>query len=200
MHAGLILEIVPLTSDRLLASSLTLQASKKRYRKNLIAVGLLLVAIGGYTIYDSNSTSFYHSTFNLLPLKFYKITDSLKDSATITGTVQETSGRLVTFLIMNSAQFAAYQVGQGNASLYSILNTASSSVSFTFPSADTYYLMFLHGSGYLSTTETVSFQRTYLALARFEFFSGIALVAIGIVELYWGLRPRKEPPSKVPTN
>lgn len=172
-----------------MASPLTIQASKRPYKKNLVAVGLLLVVIGGYTIFDSNSVSNYNSTFNLLPLRFYKLTDSLKDSATITGHAQTSSGQLISFLIMNSAQFASFQVGQGNASLYSVLNTASASISYTFPSPDTYYLMFLHGSGYLNVTESVAFQRTYFALARFEFFSGILLVAIGVLELYWGLRP-----------
>jgi hypothetical protein len=155
-----------------------------------VAVGLLLLAIGAYTIYDSNAASLYHSTFNLLPSKFFKITDNLKDTATINGHISETSGKTVTFLIMNSQQFAAYQVGQGNTSLYAVKDVASSSVSFTFPTADTYYLVFLHGSGYLTATETVDFQRTYLALARFEFFSGIALVGIGVLEIFWGLRPR----------
>jgi hypothetical protein len=91
---------------------------------------------------------------------------------------------------MNSQQFAAYQVGQGNASLYSVKNAASTSVAFSFPTADTYFLLFLHGSGYLNATETVDFQRSYLALARFEFFSGIVLVGIGVLETFWGLRPR----------
>jgi hypothetical protein len=156
----------------------------------LIAVGLLLLALGAYTIYDSNSASFYHSTFNLLPSKFFKITDNLKDTATLNGQIRETSGRTITFLIMNSQQFASFQVGQGNTSLYSVKNTGSTAVSFSFPSADTYYLVFLHGSGYLNATETVDFQRTYLALARFEFYSGIALVGIGVLEIFWGLRPR----------
>jgi hypothetical protein len=174
-----------------LASPLTAnQARKRPYKRNLVAVGLLLLALGAYTIYDSNSASLYHSTFNLLPSKFFKITDNLKDTATLNGQIRETSGRTITFLIMNSQQFAAYQVGQGNTSLYSVKNTASTSVSFSFPSADTYYLVFLHGSGYLNVTETVDFQRTYLALARFEFFSGIVLVGIGVLEIFWGLRPR----------
>ena len=163
---------------------------KRPHKRNLVAVGLLLLAIGAYTIYDSNSASFYHSTFNLLPSKFFKITDNLKDSATINGQVRETSGKTMTFVIMNSQQFAAFQIGQGNASLYSVKNTTTSSISFKFPTADTYFLVFLHGSGYLNQTETVDFQRTYLALARFEFFSGIALVGIGVLELFWGLRPR----------
>ncbi len=141
-------------------------------------------------MYDSNSISNYHSTFNLLPSKFFKITDNLKDTATLSGTVKETGARTVSFLIMSSAQFAQYQVGQGNASLYQKLNVASASISFTFPAADTYFLMFFHGSGYLNATETVDFQRTYLALARFEFYSGIVLVALAVLLLYWGLRPR----------
>jgi len=157
-----------------------------------VAVGLLLLALGAYTIYDSNSASLYHSTFNLLPSKFFKITDNLKDTATLNGQIRETSGRTITFLIMNSQQFANFQVGQGNTSLYSVKDSASTSVSFSFPSADTYYLIFLHGSGYLNATETVDFQRTYLALARFEFFSGIVLVGLGVLEIFWGLRPRRQ--------
>jgi hypothetical protein len=163
---------------------------KRPHKRNLVAVGLLLLALGAYTIYDSNAASFYHSTFNLLPSKFFKITDNLKDTATLNGQIKETSARTVTFLIMNSQQFAAFQIGQGNASLYSVKDVTSASVSFTFPTADTYFLVFLHGSGYLTTTETVDFQRTYLALARFEFFSGIVLVGLGVIEIFWGLRPR----------
>jgi hypothetical protein len=182
-----------------LASPLTAnQARKRPHKRNLIAVGLLLLALGAYTIYDSGSASYYHSTFNLLPSKFFKITDNLKDTAIINGQVRETSGRTVTFLIMNSQQFAAFQIGQGNASLYSVKNTGSTSISYSFPTADTYFLVFLHGTGYLNMTETVDFQRTYLALARFEFFSGIALVGIGVLEIFWGLRPRENQRSWAP--
>jgi hypothetical protein len=166
------------------------QARRRPYKKNLVAVGLVLIALGAYTVYDSNSISNYHSTFNLLPSKFFKITDNLKDTATLSGTVKETGGRTVSFLIMSSAQFAQYQVGQGNASLYQVLNIPSASVSFTFPAPDSYYLLFLHGSGFLNVTETVDFQRAYLALARFEFFSGIVLVGLAVLLLYWGLRPK----------
>jgi hypothetical protein len=182
-----------------LASPLTANQVRKRpYKRNLVAVGLLLLAIGAYTIYDSNSASFYHSTFNLLPSKFFKITDNLKDTATVNGHISETSGKTITFLIMNSQQFAAYQIGQGNTSLYAVKNTGSTSITFSFPTADTYFLVFLHGSGYLNMTETVDFQRTYLALARFEFFSGITLVGLGVLEIFWGLRPRETQRSWAP--
>lgn len=169
---------------------IAIQARKRPYRKNLVAVGLIILAIGAYTVYDSNSLTNYHSTFNILASRFFKITDNLKDTAMLTGNFRETGGRTVSFLIMNSAQFVQYQLGQGNASLYQILNVNSGSVSFTFPAADTYYLVFLHGTGYLTVTETVDFQRTYAALARFELYSGTILVGLGILLLYWGLRPK----------
>ena len=169
---------------------IAVQARKRPYRKNLVAVGLVLLAIGAYTIYDSNSLTNYHSTFNILASRFFKITDNLKDTATLTGKFTETGGRTVSFLIMNSAQFVQYQLGQGNASLYQVLNVGSASISFNFPAADTYYLIFLHGSGYLTVTETVNFSRTYVALARFELYSGSILVLLGILLLYWGLRPK----------
>lgn len=174
------------------------QARKRPYRKNLVAVGLILLAVGAYTIYDSNSLTNYHSTFNILATKFYKITDNLKDAATLTGQYSETGGRTVSFLIMNSAEFVQYQLGQGNASLYRVLNTGSASISYSFPGADTYYLVFLHGTGYLNTTETVDFSRTYIALARFELYSGSVLVGLALLLLYWGLRPKDLLPPKTP--
>ncbi len=166
------------------------QARKKPYKKNLVAVGLILLALGAYTVYDTKSFTSYHSTFNLLPSLFFKITDNLKDTATITGTIKETGGRTVSFLIMSSIQFAQYQTRQSNASLYAVLNTASASISYSFPSPDSYFLVFLHGTGYLTTTETIDFQRTYVALGRFELFSGIVLIGIAVLLLLWGLRPR----------
>jgi hypothetical protein len=183
-------------SDGMSTPQIAVQARKRHYKKNLVAVGLILLALGAYTVYDSKSYSSYNSTFNLLPLKFFKITDNLKDTATITGTIQETGGRRVSFLIMSSMQFAQFQVGQGNTSLYSLLNIASGSISFSFPSPDTYYLMFLHGTGYLNTTETVAFQRSYIALGRFELFSGSLLIGLAGFLLYWGLRPKEPAPPR----
>ena len=165
-------------------------AKKRAYKRNLVATGLILLALGAYTVYDAKSFSTYNSTFNILALKYFKITDNLKDTATITGQITETGGRTVSFLIMNSLQYAQYQTRQGNASLYSVMNKASASVSYTFPSPDSYYLMFLHGTGYLNTTETVGFQRTYVALGRFELFSGAILLGLAVLLLFWGLRPR----------
>ena len=169
---------------------IAVQMRKRPYKKNLVAVGLVLLALGAYTVYDAKSFSNYQSTFNILSSRYFKITDNLKDTATLTGSIKETGGRTVSFLIMSSVQYAQYQTGQGNASLYSVLNVASASISFTFPSADAYFLLFLHGSGYLNATETVNFQRTYVALGRFELFSGAIIIGLAALLLFWGLRPR----------
>jgi hypothetical protein len=176
---------------------IAIQLRRRTHKKNLVAVGLVLLALGAFTLYDSRSFSYYNSTFNLLPLKFFKITDNLNDAATITGNLHETGGRTISLLIMNSFQFAQFQIGQGNASQYSVKNVASASISFTFPTADTYFLVFVHGSGFLNNTETVNFQRTYFALARFELFSGGALLGIASLLLYWGLRPKDMLHSRV---
>jgi hypothetical protein len=62
-------------------------------------------------------------------------------------------------------------------------------VDFTSSVPDTYYLLFLHGSGFLNTTQTVTFQRTYTSVDVPAVLSGIALLVIGAVEIYWGFRP-----------
>ncbi len=104
---------------------------RPKYRRGLVIVGLALLVLGGLTVYDASAISFYQSTFNVLPLKFFKITDSLKDQTTISGQFQETSSRPIRFYIMNSVQVAAFQIGQSNASLYSVVDKATASVAYT---------------------------------------------------------------------
>ncbi len=184
-----------------LASPWMRNPQARPHKRNLVIAGLLLLALGGLVLYDSQVVSFYQSTFNILPSKFFKLTDNLKDQTTISGHFGETSGRPVTFLIMNSLQFVSYQIGQGNGSLYALMNVASGSVSYTFTTPDTYYLVFLHGSGLLGSTETVSFQRSYYNPGRVELVAGVILVGLGVVELYWGVRPReaRQKPSQKQT-
>jgi hypothetical protein len=161
-------------------------ASRKR---GLIAVGLILLLIGGYFLYTYNPAHFYQSTFNVLPLKYLKILANLRDSTRITGTFEETSGRPVLFEIMSSAQFAAFQTRTGNTSLYSLPQTATGQVDFTSTVPDSYYLLFLHGSAFLNTTQTVTFQRTYTSVDIPAILAGITLVVLAGVEIYWGFRP-----------
>ncbi len=162
-----------------------------RRKPALVAVALVLIAIGGLSVYQSNVSHFYQSTFNVLAGKYFKITANLRDQTVITGQFQESSGRSVSFRIMSSVQFAAFQTGQGNASLYSLADTASGSVSFTSSVPDTYYLLFLHGAGFLNVTQAVNFQRTYVSPDEFQLIAGIVLLALGFVEVYWAVRPRE---------
>ncbi len=163
----------------------------------LIAVGLILLVIGSLAIYNTNVAHSYQSTFNVLPAKFFKIASNLRDQTLITGSFQETAGRTLNFFLMSSVQFAAYQIGQGNTSLFSLRNVPTGSVSYTSILPDTYYLVFSHGTGLLNTTETVSFQRTYVSLDEFQVASGIVLLGLGVAVLFWGLRPRNRLPEVV---
>ncbi len=167
-------------------------ASRKR---GLIAAGLVLLLIAGYTLYNYNPVHPYQSTFNLLPLKYFKIGANLRDQTRITGTFQETAGRSVEFMIMSSAQYAAFQTKTGNASLYSLPETATGQVDFTSSVPDTYYLLFLHGTGFLNVTQSVNFQRTYTSVDVIAIVAGVALLVLGVVELYWGFRPAGKPAS-----
>src|SRR5947199_9325284 len=116
-------------------------------KRGLIAAALILLLIGGYTLYNYNPVHAYQSTFNVLPGKFFKIGANLRDQTRITGSFQETSGRPVEFMVMSSAQFAAFQTRPGSASLYCLPETAAGQVDFPSSVPDTYYLPCLHGTG-----------------------------------------------------
>ena len=158
-------------------------------KRGLIAAGLILVLIGGYTLYNYNPVHAYQSTFNLLPGKYFKIGANLRDQTRITGAFQEMSGRSVEFMVMSSTEFAAFQTRTGNASLYSLPETAAGQVDFTSSVPDTYYMLFQHGTGYLNATQTVNFQRTYTSVDVLAIVVGAALLVLGVVEVYWGFRP-----------
>ncbi len=164
-------------------------------KRGLIAAGLILLLIAGYSLYNYNPVHSYQSTFNVLPGKYFKIGANLRDQTRITGTFQESSGRPVEFMVMSSAQFAAFQTRSGNTSLYSVAETATGQVDFTSSVPDTYYMLFLHGTGYLSATQTVNFQRTYTSVDVLAIVAGAALLVLGVVELYWGFRPAGKPAS-----
>src|SRR5207247_10766485 len=163
-----------------------------------IAAALILLLIGGYTLYNYNPVHAYQSTFNVLPGKFFKIGANLRDQTRITGSFQDASGRPLEFMIMSSTQFAAFQTRTSNASLYFLPETASGQVDFTSSVPDTYYLLFLHGTGYLNATQTVNFQRTYTSVDVLAIVVGVALLVLGAVALSWGIRPSGSRPDSPP--
>ncbi len=158
----------------------------------LVAVGLVLLALGAYALYTSNVSHDYSSTFNVLAARYLKIAANLKAGTLVTGSFQETSGRPVTFQIMSSVQLASYQVGQNIGNLYAVLDVTSGAISFTCTATDTYYLVFTHGTGFQNTTETVSFQRSYHSPDTFLLITGGILGIAGPLEIYWGTRLRRE--------
>ena len=170
-------------------------------KRGLIAVGLVLLVIGGYELYSYNPIHMFQSTFNVLPNRYMKILANLRDSTRITGTFAETSGRPVTFMIMSSVQFAAFQTNANNtANLFSLPDSATGSVDWTSTIPDSYYLIFRHGAGLLAATQTVNFQRTYTSVDIPAIIAGAALVLLAAIEIYWGFRPtgkRAELPSAV---
>src|SRR5574340_780586 len=164
--------------------------------RGLVLAGVILLILGGLSLAETLNTHPYQSTFNVLPGKFLKILANLRDQTQVSGSFRETSGKPVNFTILSSVQFAAFQVGQPTANLYSIVNAPSANVNFLATLPDTYYLVFTHGPGYLNATETVYFTRTYMNLDLAGIAQSAVLFALGAVELVWGVRagrPKKSP-------
>jgi hypothetical protein len=127
--------------------------------------GIFLLALAGYNFATFTVTSSQQSTFNIPSGSAEYLSKTEYPGNSVSGTFLETAGDLVSYYIMNSAQFASFQSGTSLSSVYSIENVASASVSYGFTAQDDYYFVFRHGTGLLNTTETVSYQR-YVHITR----------------------------------
>jgi hypothetical protein len=157
-----------------------------------VAYSYLGLALFNFVTY-TNAIS-QQSTFNILSGDYYYLMTTRNPGDSISGTFQEGSGTLVSFLILSSAQYASFQTGTSVTSMYSVDNVASGSISYAFTRQDTYYLVFRHGIGLFNSTETVNFQRTYTTHDNFRLELGLFFLAIAAVELVVAFRPRKTPP------
>jgi len=155
----------------------------------LALIGLALFNFINYT--NANSLQ---STFNILSGHYEYLTTTRISGDSISGAFQESSGSLVSFYILSSAEFASFQTGASLTSVYSIENVGSSAISYAFTTQDMYYLVFRHGSSLMNSTETISFQRTYTTHGNFRLELGLFFLALAAVELVIGFRPRKPSP------
>ncbi len=169
-----------------------------RLKAGILIIALILLVLGGYTLYVSNVYHSYQSTFNIGPNRYFRIPTDLRETTTISGNFQESGGRPVSFSVMSSVQFASFQLGSNLGDLYSIQDVPASAVSFTSTASDTYYLVFTHGTGLQNTSETVSFQRSYFSLHYFPIVSGVMMVVLAVVHVVWGLRYREPLPPPPP--
>src|SRR6266487_329617 len=159
--------------------------------------GIFLLGIGLYNFATYTVTSSQQSTFNIPSGQAEYLSKTEYPGNSVSGTFRETSGNLVSYYIMNSAQFASFQTGTSLSNVYSIVNVPSASVSYGFTTQDDYYFVFRHGTGLLNSTETVTYQRTYITHDNFRLYLGIFFIAFGAVELVVGFR-RKGTVQAVP--
>jgi len=163
-------------------------------RVRYLVGGLVLVGLALFNFVTYTNAISQQSTFNILSGDYYYLTATRNPGDSISGTFQEGSGSLVSFLVLSSAQYASFQTGTLLTSMYSVENVASAAISYAFTTQDTYYLAFRHGSGLLNTTETVNFQRTYTTHDNFRLELVLLFLAIAAVELVVAFRPRKASP------
>jgi hypothetical protein len=163
-------------------------------RVRFLIGGLFLVGLALFNFVSYTKANSLQSTFNILSREAYYLTSTVSAGDSIDGAFQEASGSLVSFYVLNSVQFAAFQAGTSLTSIYSIENVASGVIAYAFTAQDTYYLLFRHGSGLMNSTETVSFQRTYTTHDNFRLELGLFFLAVAAVELVVAFRPRKPAP------
>ena len=150
-----------------------------RRRLSLLVSALFILVLGGFSLATYRRSSTLQSTFNIQPGLTYALSTNRSPSDTIAGHFQVTSGTPVSFYIMTSAQYSSAQIQASFQFLYNASDSSLSSIAFTFPAQDTYYLVFDHGTGYSQTTETVYFQRTYTS-------SSVTTEALGVIFLIFG--------------
>jgi hypothetical protein len=156
--------------------------------------GLFLLGLAAFNFITYTNANSYQSTFNILPGDYTYLSSTRNPGDSINGAFQEGSGKLVSFYLLSSVQYASFQTASLSTSMYSVENAASGSISYAFTIQDTYYLVFRHGSGFINSTETVNFQRTYTTHENFRLQLGLFFLAVGAVELAVAFRPRKPPP------
>lgn len=159
---------------------------------------LFILALAVYNLATYNVSTSYQSTFNLTPGNMEILTVTRNPSDAISGQFQETSGHPITFVILNSSEYAAEENNQTYIYAYMVSDRASSGFSYTFPSQDTYYLIFHHGTGLTDTSETVHLVRTYSAVDSNRLWLGLIFLVFGTINLIVVFRPRRVVGSQAP--
>jgi hypothetical protein len=166
-------------------------------RLRFLISALFVLSLAGYNFLTYTSTTSEQSTFNLEPGLTANLVTTRTSSDVISGQFQENSGSPVSFYILSSAQFAAFQAQTSFNYLYGIVNVASGSFSYTFPLQDTYEIVFRHGTGLINSYETVNFQRSYQTHIPSHLQLGLVFLVFGAASLVVAFRPEK--PKKVET-
>jgi hypothetical protein len=167
-------------------------------RVRYLVGGLFLLALALFNFVTYTNAISQQSTFNILSGDYYYLITTRNPGDSISGVFQESSGNLVSFYVLSSAQYASFQTGSSLTSMYSIENVPSSAISYAFTTQDSYYLVFRHGTGLFNSTETINLQRTYTTHDSFRLELGLFFLAIAAVELVVAFRPRKASPVVPP--
>jgi len=152
-------------------------------RLRFVVAGVALLVIAGIAFAVSYSSGSRQSTFSFGPDLHYRIPADFAAGTTIEGQFRETSGRAVSFYLMSSAQYSSYVGGTWIGSLYGVGEAISSSISYTTPVRDTYYLVFFHGTG-INDTQTVNFEWGFRTVSVPLLVAGVAFVVLAVYDFY----------------
>lgn len=164
----------------------------------ILVSAFFILAISVFNFVTYTSTTSLQSTFALKPGLAHYLSTTLSPSDVINGQFQENSSMLVSFYILNSAQFAAHEANMSFSDLYALTNVASGTFSFKVTIQDTYYLFFDHGTGLSNVAEIVYVQRAYTHHDDYRLYLGILFLGLAAGDFYYAYRSSKSEPAPRP--
>lgn len=155
--------------------------------KVLVVVGAILIFLGISILLPSFVSDSISDTITIPAGSdwHYYLEFGLPAGGQVTGDFEETLGRTVDFHLFSESQYNSYYNGIPTGSLYHD-SGSSGTFSVTVPESSKYYMVFDHGSGYASSSQSVrvnaqiiGFNVILAAIALIFAVIGIALIVSG---------------------
>ncbi len=161
--------------------------------KALYAVAAILAIIAIFLMYMSVISEHDTDTVTIPSGSdwYYSYEFYLPSGSTVSVEYAETLGRSLDVSLFTRSQFDRYSNGLSTGSLY-FESGASGEFSHTAANSDTYYLIFEHGSGFSSTSQSIEVDFRLSGLDILLLVVGLALLIIGIILGFAGYRMKKE--------
>jgi len=161
--------------------------------KALYVVAIILAIIAIFMMYQSVISKHDTNTVTIPSGSgwYYSYEFYLPSGSNVSVEYLETLGRSVDVSLFTSSQFDRYSNGLQTESLYSE-SGASGEFSHTAANSDTYYLIFEHGSGFSSSSQSVTVDFRVNGLDTLVLVVGLVLLIIGAILGFAAYRMKKE--------
>jgi hypothetical protein len=161
---------------------------------SVIAIGLgsILLVVGFGLTMGSFDSGVQTEQFTIPDGRdwYYYFEISLDSQGRISGDFIEVEGRSVDFYILNERQFYTYSI-YGRSTFLLRITSWTGEFYLDIPSPGKYYMVFDHGPGHESFTQTVRVNYRVVGLWAPLLAAGVASTVVGAALLVWGITSRR---------